>query len=162
MAVLADPSGAAFGLWQAGTMIGAGLVNEPGGLVWEDLRSTDPEAAGVLRRPVRLRRTSRSRWPGPTTRPSGCPTSRTSLGGMGGLMGLPDGTPSHWLVYFQVADADAAVAAAERAGGTVVAPADGHPVRPHGVPRRPRRRHLHGHGDDPAQPRSRPQRLTAA
>ena len=45
------------------------------------------------------------------------------LGGTGGLMGLPEGTPSHWLVYFQVADTDAAAAAAERAGGTVVAPA---------------------------------------
>ena len=56
MAILADPSGAVFGLWQAGTMIGASLVNEPGGLVWEDLRSTDPDAArGVLRRAVRLR-----------------------------------------------------------------------------------------------------------
>ncbi len=45
MAILADPSGAAFGLWQAGTMIGASLVNEPGGLVWEDLRSSDPDGA---------------------------------------------------------------------------------------------------------------------
>ena len=55
-------------------------------------------------------------------------------------MGLPEGTPSHWLVYFSVADTDAATAAAERSGGTVVSPADGHAVRPDGVPRRPGRR----------------------
>lgn len=30
MAVIADPSGAMFGVWQAGTSIGATLVNEPG------------------------------------------------------------------------------------------------------------------------------------
>jgi uncharacterized protein len=32
MFIAADPSGAAFGVWQAGTHIGAGIVNEPGGL----------------------------------------------------------------------------------------------------------------------------------
>jgi hypothetical protein len=122
MAILADPSGAAFGLWQAGTMIGASLVNEPGGLVWEDLRSTDAAAArdfyGVLfayeYEPLEMA--------GPDYATFKVPGEPHVLGGMGGLMGLPDGTPSHWLVYFQVADADAAVAAAERAGGTVVAP----------------------------------------
>jgi predicted enzyme related to lactoylglutathione lyase len=38
------------------------------------------------------------------------------------MMGAPDGTPSHWLVYFAVADADAAVAAAGANGGSVLAP----------------------------------------
>ena len=122
MAILADPSGAAFGLWQAGTMIGASLVNEPGGLVWEDLRSTDAAAArdfyGVLfayeYEPLEMA--------GPDYATFKLPDEPHVLGGMGGLMGLPDGTPSHWLVYFSVADADAAAAAAEQAGGTVVAP----------------------------------------
>ncbi|HWE56281.1 MAG TPA: VOC family protein, partial [Acidimicrobiales bacterium] len=45
MAMAADPSGAIFGVWQAGTHIGAGLTNEPGGIVWEDLRSAEPAAA---------------------------------------------------------------------------------------------------------------------
>ena len=31
------------------------------------------------------------------------------------MMGTPEGTPSHWLTYFSVADVDAAVAAADRA-----------------------------------------------
>lgn len=44
-AVLADPTGAPFGIWQGGLHIGAGIVNEPGGLTWEDLRSTDPDGA---------------------------------------------------------------------------------------------------------------------
>ena len=40
------------------------------------------------------------------------------MGGMGGMFGQPGG--SHWLVYFAVADAAAACAAAEQHGGSVV------------------------------------------
>lgn len=121
MAVLADPSGAAFGLWQAGTMIGAGVANEPGGLVWEDLRSTDPEAARSFYAALFGYDYALLEMAGPDYATFRMPAEPHVLGGMGGLMGLPEGTPSHWLVYFQVADADAATAAAERAGGTVVA-----------------------------------------
>jgi predicted enzyme related to lactoylglutathione lyase len=122
MAILTDPSGAVFGLWQAGTMIGASLVNEPGGLVWEDLRSTDPDAARGFYGALFGYEYETLEMAGPDYATFKLPSEPHVLGGMGGLMGLPDGTPSHWLVYFQVADADAAVAAAERAGGTVVAP----------------------------------------
>jgi predicted enzyme related to lactoylglutathione lyase len=52
MAIAQDPTGAVFGLWQAGDMVGAGLVNEPGALTWEDLRSTDPAAAQEFYRGV--------------------------------------------------------------------------------------------------------------
>ena len=40
-----DPAGAAFGVWQAKQHIGASIVNEPGALTWDDLRSTGPDAA---------------------------------------------------------------------------------------------------------------------
>jgi hypothetical protein len=39
---------------------------------------------------------------------------------MGGMMGAPDGSPSHWLAYFTVADIDASVRAVRDGGGTVV------------------------------------------
>jgi predicted enzyme related to lactoylglutathione lyase len=45
MFVAMDPTGAPFGVWQAGDHIGAGIVNEPGGFTWEDLHTTDPEGA---------------------------------------------------------------------------------------------------------------------
>jgi len=35
MFIAADATGATFGVWQAGAHIGAGLVNEQGGLTWE-------------------------------------------------------------------------------------------------------------------------------
>jgi uncharacterized protein len=47
------------------------------------------------------------------------PGEDTPVGGMGGMMGA-DGQPPHWLVYFGVSDAAAAVAAAERDGGSVL------------------------------------------
>jgi predicted enzyme related to lactoylglutathione lyase len=41
MAVFADPGGAVFGIWQPGTFHGAGLVNEPGALAWNELNTRD-------------------------------------------------------------------------------------------------------------------------
>ncbi len=123
MSLLADPSGAVFGLWQAGTMIGASLVNEPGGLLWEDLRSTDPAKAQDFYASVFGYRIDPLEMAGEDYGTFRLPEEEQPLGGIGGLMGLPEGTPSHWLVYFAVSDVDAAVAAAERGGGRVVEPA---------------------------------------
>lgn len=115
MLVALDSVGGAFGVWQAAGMNGIAVYNEPGGLVWEDARLTDPDAGrafyaavfGYHYAPV-----------------EGAPDGYTTfdiggdpLGGMGGLMGAPEGTPSHWLPYFGVADTDAALAAATEHGG---------------------------------------------
>ena len=43
------------------------------------------------------------------------------LGGLGGMMGM-DSFPSHWIVYFGVADVDAAVTHVEQNGGHVLSP----------------------------------------
>ena len=124
MCVAVDPTGAAFGVWQALGMIGAGVVNEPGGLGWEDGRLADPETGKRFYGDVfgftygSFEGAPDQYW---TFHRGGDP-----LGGIGGMMGAPEGTPSHWLAYFAVADADAALAAARDAGGSVVAgPDDG-------------------------------------
>ena len=122
MAIAQDPTGAVFGVWQAGTMIGAGLVNEPGALVWEDLRSTDPGTAQAFYRSVFGYDVSPLEMAGPDYVTFSLPGGDAPLGGMGGMMGGPEGVPSHWLSYFAVADADAAAAAAGAAGGRVVVP----------------------------------------
>jgi predicted enzyme related to lactoylglutathione lyase len=123
MLIAADPTGAVFGVWQAGQHIGAGIVNEPGGMTWEDLRSTDPERAHAFYRSVFGYRIDPLEMAGPDYGLFALPAEEAPLGGMGGMMGAPEGTPSHWLVYFAVADADAAGAAAEAHGGSVLAPA---------------------------------------
>ena len=55
MAVLADPEGAVFCVWQAKNNKGAKVVNEHGSLNFNGLATRDPERReGVLRRGVRL------------------------------------------------------------------------------------------------------------
>lgn len=119
MFVAADPTGAAFGVWQAGTMIGAGVANEPGGLTWEDLRSPDPETARTFYSAVFGHRTEPLPDAGPDYSLFFRPDEEAPLGGIGGMMGA-DGRPAHWVVYFGVPDAAAAVEATERAGGSVL------------------------------------------
>jgi predicted enzyme related to lactoylglutathione lyase len=121
MAIATDPTGGVFGIWQATGMIGAAVYNEPGGLYWEDARLVDPAAGKQFYRDVF----------GYTYQPvPGAPDDYGTfhlggnpLGGMGGMMGAAEGTPSHWLAYFAAADVDAAVAAAEQGGGSVLMPA---------------------------------------
>lgn len=116
MFVAADPAEAVFGVWQHGEHIGAGVVNEPGGLVWEDNAVPDPDAI----RPFSAAVFGYRYDPAP-----GAGTDYTTFTGaepypLGGIGGVVPGSPPHWLAYFAVADTDAAVAATERAGGTVV------------------------------------------
>jgi hypothetical protein len=121
MAVAIDPAAAAFGIWQAGQHLGAGRVNEPGALTWEDLRSTDAERARAFYAQVFGYRYENV---------DGAPDDYSmfslpggeGLGGIGGMMGQDD-LSSHWLVYFGVADVDATVTTAESAGGSALAPA---------------------------------------
>jgi len=126
MAVAVDPSGAVFGLWQAAGQIGAEVVNQPGGLVWEDGRVTDVEGArefytalfGFTYAPV----------PGLPLEVYGtADLDGRPVGGLGGMLEVPEGTPSHWLVYFGVESVDAAVAAATAGGGRVIGPAQDSP-----------------------------------
>ena len=121
ISIAVDPAGAYFGLWQAGTMIGAGRVNEPGGLAWEDLRSTDPDTARSFYGAVFGYAYEGLEMAGPDYKLFRLPDERAPLGGMGGMMGA-DGMASHWLVYFGVEDAKAACDAAGAGGGSVVAP----------------------------------------
>lgn len=45
MAMIADPTGGMFGLWQAGTHIGARLTDEPGAMTWHEMYSHDAKKA---------------------------------------------------------------------------------------------------------------------
>lgn len=127
MLIARDPSGGAFGVWEARDQVGAELVNEPGGLVWEDLRSSDPETAWTFYADVFGYQVNPLPMAGPDYVTFHLPGREAPLGGMGGMMGSPEGTPSHWLVYFCVSEADAAVNAAVAGGGTVVDPASDSP-----------------------------------
>ena len=122
MLIASDPAGGVFGVWAAGEHIGASLVNEPTGLTWEDLRSTDPDAARPFYGAVFGWEFHALEAAGPDYTTFHLAGDPAPLGGMGGMFGAPEGTPSHWLVYFNVGDADATAEAASGNGGQVLAP----------------------------------------
>ena len=115
MAVALDPTGAAFGLWQAESMIGMSIANEPGAVVWNEQISRDPERArafyGAVFGYTFTAMAGETYW---TLTPPG---ARASVGGLGSVQGAPD-APPHWMTYFMVENVDDAVATAEGAGGT--------------------------------------------
>lgn len=117
MFVAADPTGAVLGGWQAGEHVGVELYSEPGGLAWEDLRTPDPRTAWAFYTAVFGHETRPLEMAGPDYRTFHLPGDDAPLGGMGGMMGSAD-LPPHWLPYFGVTDTDAALAAAETAGGS--------------------------------------------
>ena len=122
MMVAVDASGAVFGVWQAGETIGAEVVNEPGALTWTDARLADPGAARSFYGAVFGY--SFGDMPGAPGDYKTFDLGAGPVGGMGGMMGAPPGTPSHWLAYFSVADLEAATAAATERGGAVLGTMD--------------------------------------
>ncbi|MET9698286.1 VOC family protein [Streptomyces sp. NPDC006529] len=122
MAVLADPTGAVVGLWQPGTFDGAGIVNEHGALIWNELSTGDTAAASAFYSAVLPVTTATTEIPGAEGYIEFKVGGR-AVAGMMDLSALPPGTPPNWLPYFQVDDADEIQAAATRAGATVLAPA---------------------------------------
>ncbi len=131
MAILADPLGAVFGLWQPKSHMGAQVVNEPGSLCWNELITTDLDASKAFYKAV-------FGWDAEDQGPPGGPPAYTewkiagrSVGGMMLKHGdMPAEMPPNWGVYFAVADTDATVAKAEQLGGAVfMGPTDIEPGR---------------------------------
>ncbi len=119
MAVFADPSGAAAAVWQPRRHIGAGLVNEPGALVWNELSTRDLQAATSFYSEV-------FGWEAAPSGATGMEYTEWKLNGevIGGMMAMPADVPpevpSYWLAYFGTADCDATVAEATGLGGTLI------------------------------------------
>lgn len=116
MAVIADPQGAFFMVWEPKTTIGAELVNVPGALCWNELFTPDLDAAkdfygGVFGWEYQAFENS----------PDPYFVVMNQGRGNGGVRGLPrpDMQPN-WLVFFAVEDIDAGVAKASELGGTAM------------------------------------------
>jgi predicted enzyme related to lactoylglutathione lyase len=132
MAALADTSGAPFCIWQAGRHHGAGLVNEPGALSWNELMARDPDGAKRFYGELFGWRTSSMEFGDADytiwhLAGEGEPEPRTGIGGMMPMAGeqWPTDLPPHWMVYFAVADTDSSSSRCEELGGRVaVAPFD--------------------------------------
>jgi uncharacterized protein len=129
MAVFQDHQGAFISVWQAGEHRGAQLVNEPGAWCWSELNTRDVEGSKSFYSAV-------FGWD-PTTHGEG-PGAYTEFqvagNSVAGMMAMPPmvpaQVPAHWLVYFAVADTDAAVARIGELGGALTAgPMDVEPGR---------------------------------
>jgi uncharacterized protein len=121
MALLADPSGAPFGLWQGMAHTGAQVVGEPDSMCWAELSTPDGAGARAFYAAVLERRVEDLGVPG-----FDYATVRIGEESVAGLWGVP-GEPARWTTYFAVDDADDAADRATAAGGTVVRPPEDSP-----------------------------------
>ena len=120
MALIADPAGAMFSLWQPKKNLGIGIAGVPGTLCWSDLSTADPEAAirfyeGLLGWKI---------TPGEND-PSGylhIKNGEQFIGGIPPRTNRDPHAPPHWLPYFLVAGCDASIAKAQQLGAKVCLP----------------------------------------
>ncbi|MDX6633488.1 MAG: uncharacterized protein QOG09_255 [Solirubrobacterales bacterium] len=117
MAVIQDPQGAFFMVWQANQHIGAGLVNVPGALAWNELASSDLDGSKAFY--SELFGWEISPFEGSPEPYLAIKNGDANNGGI--REATPPGTPPHWLVYFGADDVEASLAKVEELGGTKVA-----------------------------------------
>ena len=125
MAVVQDPTGAVFQLWEPKKHIGAQILNEPGALCWTELTTSDTKAAETFY-------TQLFGWTAKHSAPSAVMeytefsvNGTPSIGMMAKPKEMPAHIPSYWMPYFQVPNVDASASKAKELGGRVmVGPAD--------------------------------------
>lgn len=118
MAVIKDPAGAVFAIWQPLAHPGFSAQGA-GAFCWADLSTPDPTRAGVFYGEL----FDWKLWFAPND-PAGY--AHISIGGhpIGGMLpasARTPNTPPHWLIWIAVADCDATVAAAAAAGARICA-----------------------------------------
>lgn len=126
MAVAADPGGAVFGLWQAGTHAGFEKRDEPGSFCWTEVYSrrkalTDPFYETVFGfQGFDLEETGQDFR---TWSPAGADAGPdTAIGGRSVIGDVfPAEMPDHFMIYFVVEDCDEAAATAVAQGGRIQA-----------------------------------------
>jgi predicted enzyme related to lactoylglutathione lyase len=116
MAVIQDPQGAFFAIWQPKEHIGAALVNGHGRLSWNELATTDLDGASKFYSEL-------FGWDVSSVDMGGQPYRVAAVEGHGngGIRPvMPEGTPPHWLVYLGVDNLDAAASKVPELGGNVM------------------------------------------
>ncbi|MEU7861706.1 VOC family protein [Nonomuraea sp. NPDC049141] len=118
-ALATDPAGARFALYQPDSFIGAGVQAEPGAMSWAEVNAPDGAAADAFYTTL---------FPYvPQRVEGGIDYTVYKAGGEAvcGRLQMDEhwvGVPPHWMVYFDVADLDAAAAKVTELGGEVPVP----------------------------------------
>jgi predicted enzyme related to lactoylglutathione lyase len=115
MAIFADPTGAAFGVWQPGQHTGAELVGEEGTFTWTELSTRDQAAALPFYSKV-------FGWEPRVS--EGYTEFRLGGRSVAGCMDMPPAVPadvpSYWMPYFAASEPAAKAQEAAGLGATVV------------------------------------------
>ncbi len=117
MAVLADPTGGVFALWQAKQHPGVGVLDENDSLVWTELVTDDTKRAGAFYEGL-------FGWKGEAFPGMDYTVFKRGDAMAAGMMAkTPEmgPVPTHWMPYFGAVDTAATLAKAAKLGGTVVA-----------------------------------------
>jgi len=107
-----DPTGAVFGVWQAGRHVGAGLVDEPVSFAWNELRTPDADAAAGFYGAV-------FGWAGEPLGDDPDFVYRVMAAGSRSCGIWQQDDAARWSVYFAVGDPDATAVKAAELGGSV-------------------------------------------
>jgi predicted enzyme related to lactoylglutathione lyase len=120
MSAFLDRTGAAFSVWQPGTMPGAEVFDVTGALTWLELATRDVEGSKAFYGSV-------FGWTARESPMMGPPYQVWELNGetVAGMLpmegpGWPDDLSPHWMIYFAVDDCDDTAALARDLGGRVV------------------------------------------
>jgi predicted enzyme related to lactoylglutathione lyase len=122
MAVIQDPTGATFCIWQANEHKGIGIAAEENAFCWADLITKDAGKAKPFYEQL-------FGWKliGAKNDPSGYLHIQNGDDHSDMIGGIPPqgpqhGAPSHWLLYFQTSDCDGTTQKAEQHGARIYAP----------------------------------------
>lgn len=120
-ALIADPEGTTFMLWQDGTHRGFDFQGPHGALGWTELACRQPDAAKAFYGGL-------FGWSFKDSDMGGFTYTEWMAGGspVGGMMPMEgpewEGVPSHWMPYFTVESVDSAAGHATSLGGSVCVP----------------------------------------
>jgi predicted enzyme related to lactoylglutathione lyase len=120
MAVIQDPTGAVFSLWQEKQSMGGYLYQETGAVCWNELMTPNVDAAGKFYATV-------FGWKPDAMKMEDMVYTLFKKGdfNVGGMMGTPkemSGAPPAWSVYFAVENTDETAKTVKANGGTVLSP----------------------------------------
>ena len=121
MAVLRDPTGAIFSVWQPKRHIGMTIASEDNAFCWADLSTPDPERGAQFYSGLFGWTVEKSE-----NDPSGylhIKNGNDFIGGIPPAQHRNPQAPPHWLIYIQVADVEATATKAQQSGGKVLMPA---------------------------------------
>ena len=117
MAMIQDPEGVVFAVWQPKSHIGCEVKGESGAVVWSEVMTNSPSEAGAFYGAVVGVEMTSAPMDYYLLRVAG-----SSVAGVLQITPEMHGAPPCWVVYFGVDDVDAKTAQTQELGGTVLVP----------------------------------------